>query len=87
MVTDEVGDVWGCGEAVSRSMEIQWVGVGFWMFFRELGPRKQAPPERNPDTHISRSSQRQGSGGRIWSEGYLGVWGKDAPGYLWLQWM
>lgn len=58
-----VGDGWGHGEGAPRSLGIWWVGVGHRMFLQGLGAREKAPPVRSPDTHFSRCSQGQGSGG------------------------
>lgn len=41
------------------------MGLGHELSFQRLGSREQDPPVRNPDTHLFRGSQDQGSSGGV----------------------
>lgn len=49
MVTEAVGDVWGHGEAASRSMGLPGVWAGHGVCLQGLGPREQGTTAGNPE--------------------------------------
>lgn len=65
----------GCGEAVSRSLGLHWMGLEHRMCLQGLGSRDQGPTSMNPDTHLPGAVKVQGSSGQRCSRGWLQVCG------------
>ena len=79
---DEVGHSCGWQKTAPRSLAPSSVGMGHGMCLWGLGSRELYPPAIDPDTHLSRGSQGQGSGGQRCGGGWLQVWG-DCCQVLW----